>query len=125
MVQAECSGSPLVILQGLRHASHSRLGRLFVSVLYFFGYANVLALWAAAIEKLFAPARTGLWYTPEKIWSLNLVTGGERPAGARELLGWWLVPVCLVAGWVLRYLIDRTAQWWIRRYRRSNKSQAG
>jgi hypothetical protein len=124
MVQAECSGSPLVILQGLRHASRSRLGRFFVTVLYFFGYANVVALLAAAIEKLIVPARTGLWYTPGKIWSLNLVRGGDAPAGAKELLGWWLVPIALVVGWALRYLIDRVAQWWIRRYRRSRAPQA-
>lgn len=123
MVQAECSGSPLVILQGLRHASRSRLGRLFVTALYFFGYANVLTLWAAAIEKLIAPARTGLWYTPGKMWSLNLVTNSSGPTGARELLGWWLVPIALVAGWALRYLIDWIAQWWIRRYRRSRTSE--
>lgn len=124
MVQAECSGSPLVILQGLRHTSQSWLGRLFVVVLYLFGYANVVALLAAAIEKLIVPARTGLWYTPGNIWSLDLVRGGDAPAGAKELLGWWLVPIALVVGWALRYLIDRVAQWWIRRYRRSRAPQA-
>src|SRR5215813_13780993 len=34
MVRAECSGSPLVILQGLRHASRSSLGRFAATVLY-------------------------------------------------------------------------------------------
>lgn len=124
IAQAECSGSPLVILQGLRHASQSRSGRFLVTVLYFFGYANVLALWAAAIEKIFSPSRTGLWYTPGKIWSLTLVTDNNGPAGGRELLGWWLVPAFLVVGWILRLLIDRIAQWWIRRYRRSRISPA-
>lgn len=124
MVQAECSGSPLVILQGLRHASESRLGRLVATVLYLFGYANVVTLWAAAIEKVFAPWRTGLWYTPGNIWSLKLASGSDVPTGAKELLGWWLVPICLVAGWILRLLIDRIAQGWIRQRRRSRSPQA-
>jgi len=124
MVQAECAGSPLMILQGLRHASRTRTGRVMVTAVYFFGYANVLTLWTAAGEKLlslFSPLfpQTGLWYTPGSIWSLRLVADGTPPAGANELLGWWLVPAAIATGWVLRSVIDRTARWWIRRYRQS------
>jgi len=123
MVRAECSGSPLIILQGLRHASRSRLGRVAATALYAFGYINVLTLWAAAIDKLFAPSRVGLWYTPGDIWSFTLVRNGNQPAGGRELLGWWLVPATLVLGWGLRYATDRLAQWWIRRYRHRKELQ--
>ena len=123
MTRAECSSSPLVILQGLRHASRSRWQRVTVTALYFFGYANVLSLWAAAIEKVFAPSRTGLWYTPGNLWPFTLVTDGQGPAAARELLGWWLIPAFCVLGWVLHYLIDQAAQWWIRRYRRSRSAE--
>jgi hypothetical protein len=101
MVRAECSGSPLVILQGLRHASRTRAGRLTVTALYAFAYINVLTFWAAAIEKLFSPSRGGLWYTLGNIWSITLITGGNPPAGARELLGCWLVPIAATAGWLL------------------------
>src|SRR5215813_849600 len=118
MVRAECSGSPLIILQGLRHASRSRLGRVTATALYALGYINVLTLWAAAIDKLFAPTRAGLWYVPGEIWSLTLVTSGNPLAGARELLGWWLVPIAVLVGWAIRHVTDRIAQWWIGRYRR-------
>ena len=87
------------------------------TALYLFCYANVVTLWAAAIDKLSGQSRTGLWYTPGNVWSLALVTNGNPPAGSRELLGWWLVPAVVVAGWVVRYLADRIAHWWIRRYR--------
>jgi hypothetical protein len=123
IARAECSGSPLRILQGLRHSSRSRIGRVTAGALYFFGYANVLTLWVAASDKLFFPSRTGLWYTSGNIWSLRLVTDGREPAGAHELLGWWLIPVTLAAGWILRYLVDQAARWWIRRYRQSKLSQ--
>jgi HAAS domain-containing protein len=123
MVRAECSRSPLVIVQGVRHASRTRWGGVAATSLYAFGYINVLTLWAAGIEKLFAPSHGGLWYTPGNIWSLTLVTGGDPPAGARELLGWWLVPIALIVGWLVRYVTDRIAQWWIGRYRRSKASR--
>jgi hypothetical protein len=123
IARAECSGSPLRILQGLRHSSHSRIGRVTVSALYFFGYANVLKLWVTAADKLFFPSRTGLWYISGDIWSLRLVTDGRPLAGAHELLGWWLVPIVIVAGWIVRYLVDSAARWWIRHYRQSKLSQ--
>jgi hypothetical protein len=47
------------------------------------------------------------------------VTFGNPRAGSRELLGWWLVPAAILGGWALRYLVDRIAQWWIRRYRKT------
>ena len=45
--QAECSGSSLQILLGLRQAGRSRTGRFLSVVLYVFGYANVVTLWLA------------------------------------------------------------------------------
>lgn len=117
MTRAECSGSPLVILQGLRHTSGSRWGRVLVASVYLLGYIYVVKLWVTAFDKLAFPSRTGLWYTAGNVWSLSLVTSGNPRAGSRELLGWWLIPAAILAGWGLRYAIDRIAQWWIRRYR--------
>jgi hypothetical protein len=124
MARAECSGSPLVILDGLRSSSPRRVRRVVVTALYIFGYANVIALWGAGLEKLFTPSRTGLWYTPGDVLSLRLITDGVPPAGARELLGWWLVPIAIAAGWILRHGVDFVAQWWIRRVRRKNELRA-
>ncbi|HKW61378.1 MAG TPA: hypothetical protein VJN89_02430 [Candidatus Acidoferrum sp.] len=125
MVQAECSGSPLVILQGLRHAGRSWLGRFSATVLYVLGYIYVVKLWVVAADKVIASSRTGLWYTPGNVWSLTLVTNGNPPADARELLGWWLIPIGVAAGWALRYVTDRVARWWVGRYRRQKASQEG
>ena len=123
MVRAQCSGSPLTILQGLRHATRGTLGRVTVTALYVLGYFGMGTLWAGALEKLLAPSRGGLWYIPGDFWSITLVVGGNPPAGARELLGWWLVPIALLAGWGVKYVSDRMAQWWIGRYRRSKSPQ--
>jgi hypothetical protein len=90
--------------------------------LYFFGWAVVLTLWRAALDKLFSPSQVGLWFNPDG-WPLNLVSDGRAPAGGHELLGWWLVPVMIVAGFVLRYGVDRAALWWLSRYRKSQALQ--
>jgi hypothetical protein len=60
-----------------------------------------------------------LWYVPGDWTSIVLHINASPPPGARELLGWWLIPVAILAGWILRYLIDSLAQWWLRRYRQS------
>jgi len=118
-VRAECSGSPLTILHGLRHASRTRLGRVTATALYAFAYINVFALWAAAIDKLFAPTSVGAWRTPGDLWPIRLVTAGEPPPHSHELLGWWLVPLAVLAGWLVRVAADRLAQAWLARFRRS------
>ena len=122
IARAECSGSTLAILQGLRHAGRTHAGRFTATVFYVTGYVYVVTLWSAAIQKLVFPSRVGLWCIPGDPWSLSLATGGGAP-GARELLGWWLVPAAAVAGWALKYLADHAATWWIRRYRRSGEME--
>lgn len=124
LVRAECSGSPLVVLQGLRHTSRSRWGRVPPTALFVLGYFGMGMLWAGALEKLLAPSRGGLWYIQGDISSLTLLVGGNPPVGARELLGWWVVPVAVLAGWGVKYASDRLAQWWIGRYRRSQAALA-
>ena len=52
--------------------------------------------------------------------SLRILLGLRHASRTRAgLLGWWLIPAAILAGWILRYLIDRVAQWWLRRYRQS------
>lgn len=123
MVRAQCSGSPLVILQGLRHACSGTPGRVTATALYVLGYFGLGTLWAGALEKLLSPSRGGLWYTRGDFRSITLLVGGNPPAGARELLGWWIVPITLLAGLGVKYASDRIAQWWIGRYRRSKRLQ--
>ena len=121
MLQAECSGSPLLILAALRHTMRNRLGQITATALYLFAYINMAMLWAAAIEKLLAPSRGGLWYVPGDWWSISLVIFDNPAPGARELLGWWLVPIALLGGWVVKSIADRIAQWWIARHRRKKE----
>lgn len=119
IIRGECSSSSLRILLGLRHAGRTRAGRFLATVLYVFGYVYVVTLWVAAADKLLFPSRTGLWYVPGDWKSLALRTNDSPPPGAHDLLGWWLIPAAIVAGWILRYFIDQVARWWLRRWRHS------
>ena len=119
IIRGECSSSTLRILLGLRHAGKTRAGRFLATVLYASGYVNVVTLWMVAADKLLFPSRTGLWYVPGNWTSLALRSNGSPSPGARELLGWWLIPAAVLAGWILRYVIDGVARWWLRRYRQS------
>ena len=53
-------------------------------------------------------------------FELSLRLGfGSAPAGGRDLLGWWIVPIGLVVGCGLVMLTTRFALWCARQYRRS------
>ena len=81
---------------------------------YFAGGAFVLC----AILKFFHPRTAGLWSIqtgPDDI-ELSLRMGfGEIPAGGHELLGWWIVPVALLAGCGLVIATTRVVLWCARR----------
>jgi hypothetical protein len=89
MSAAQCSGSPLVILEGLRNATQSGSGRVFATSLYVLGYSIVVGLWSTAIDKLLG-------------------------FGKAE---WWWVPGYIAAGFLLRYSVDGVAKWFVRRRR--------
>jgi hypothetical protein len=123
---AEVSRSPLRILEILfRWASLSVAGfSVFLSSIvgYFLGIAFVLC----ALLKPAHPQSAGLWIYPagggDSEISLRLGFGSPPPDG-RDLLGWWIVPVGLVAGCGLVMLTTRFGLWCLRRYRQSRLSR--
>jgi len=108
--RARASLSPVLILRGaLRWAMVSLRG--FVSFLVaLFGYAMGLGFFLAAVAKPFLPDRVGLWWGPGE-YGL-----GVRDAAppATELLGWWIIPVGLLAGTVLVILTTRLLRFLLR-----------
>jgi len=63
-----------------------------------------------------------LWVFPDggDDLTISLQLGfGSAPAGGREILGWWIMPIGLVLGCGLVMLTTRYALWCARRYRRS------
>ena len=113
--QAECTASPIAVLHSLLLLRRGSFMGWLVFALAAFGYAWALALGAASIEKVLSPHDVGLWYAPGTM--PRLMIDGPGPAGTRELLGWWFVPLGLAAGAVLFFLTRRLGLWRIRRFR--------
>ena len=122
LARAEVSRSPLRILDSLfRWASLSVAGFfvLICSVLgYFFGAVFILV----AILKPFHPQTAGLWLlhdsTGDPEFSFRMGFSSTPPDG-RDLLGWWVVPLGILAGCALVTLTTRFALWCARQYRKS------
>jgi len=114
---AECTASPIAVLHSLLLLRRGSFMGWLVLVLAAFGYAWALALGGASIEKILSPHDVGLWYTPGTLSMSCLMIEGPGPAGTRELLGWWFVPLGLATGAVLFFLTRQLGLWRIRRFR--------
>jgi hypothetical protein len=120
LARAEVSRSPLQILKSLfRWASLSVAG-FCVLLGSLTGYFLGIVFMLCALLKPFHPHTAGLWIIPDGAGDSEISVRlgfGSIPAG-RELLGWWIVPLGLIAGFGLVMLTTRFAVWCARRYRR-------
>ncbi len=122
LARAEASRSPVRILESLFRWGSLSVAGFFVlmgSVLgYFLGVVFILV----ALLKTIHPHSAGLWILPDGTgdyqFSLRLGFGGV-PAGGREVLGWWIVPIGLALGFWLVMLTTRFALWCVGQYRKS------
>jgi hypothetical protein len=123
ITKAAASGSPMRILEILfRWASYSVAG-LFVLVGATGGYLLGGVLFICAMLKPFHPQTVGLWAFHDETGDLTLsfrLGSASPPAGAHELLGWWIVPIGLLVAFGLVLLTSRLALWCASRFRRSN-----
>jgi len=88
--------APWLVLRGIgrwARVSAAGAGVLVGSVV---GYVLAGSLLLVAVVKPFAPERAGLWRLDSDSFSLHL--GFGPPPVAEELLGWWIVPLGLLAG---------------------------
>jgi hypothetical protein len=117
LARASRSRSPLLILRSVvRWAGISVVG-FWVLLGLLVGYTIALSFAIAAIVKLFAPGRAGLWRLPDGSLSLHLGFVGPPPFG-REVMGWWIVPVGVLLGAACVLLTMAFGRWCIRRFRK-------
>jgi len=119
---AERSRAPWTLLSGLARAAGASITGLSALVGCVLGYGLALSLALAAVRKPMAPDRVGLWRLGPDSFSLTLGFGG-RPSG-QELLGWWIVPIGLLAGAAGLWLTTWLGRWCVRRLRRSPLPQS-
>lgn len=110
MAKARTSLSPSVVMRGVHRWSMLSVRGLVLYVLGIVGYATAGALILAGLGKIFAPSQVGAWIGPHS--GFNIGTNSD-PA-ARELLGWWLVPVGLAGGSALIVATTRVLRWTLR-----------
>ena len=113
-LRAQSSRSPILLLRlVMRWATRSLegLGALVVAVL---GYGTALIALGCALVKPFMPDRVGLWVqkVPPDDWSFQLGRVATAPIDAREVLGWYIVPLGLLVGAIAltatsRYLLEK------------------
>jgi hypothetical protein len=85
---------------------------------YFFGAVFILV----GMLKPFHPHSAGLWIFPNGSGECEMsfrLGFGSVPAGGRDLLGWWIVPIGWIAGCGLVMLTTHIAVWFVRQYRKS------
>jgi len=121
LARAEASRWPLQILKSLfRWASLSVAG-FFAFLATILGYSLGMVFFLVAALKPLHPENAGLWVwrqSGEVIYSVRLGFG-TPPPGARELLGWWIVPIGFVVSCVVVVLTTHFAVWCVRQYRSS------
>jgi Protein of unknown function (DUF1700) len=117
--RAQHTRSPLVSLQSLFRWATLSLTGIIVFLISVIGYTLGGALVLFVFAKLILPHATGLWesHNPDGTWSLGLSSSsGGPPAGAHDLLGWWLIPIGLILGPLLIVLTFRFGSWSIRKF---------
>ncbi len=120
LARAEATRSPLVILNSLLRWAGLSVAGAIVFLGSLIGYFLALVFALVALLKPLHPQSAGLWRLPDQPNSYSIRLGfGSVPAGGRELLGWWIVPIGLFLGYGLFLLTTRFALWSVRQYRRS------
>lgn len=117
--KARRSLSPVTILRAtLRWATTGFEGFL-VFLIALWGYGMGVAFILLALLKPFLPEYTGLWVGPDE-FSFAVRMGATMKAPAppvHEVLGWWLIPVCLVLGALSLAGTTKLIQFLLRRFR--------
>jgi hypothetical protein len=122
LARAETSRSPLRILQSLFRWGSLSVAGFFVLVGSLVGYFLGVIFMLVAVAKLFHPHTAGLWILPsaDDDFEFSFRMGfASVPAGGREVLGWWIVPIGWLGGGGLIMLTTYVAAWFVRQYRRS------
>ena|SRR5215469_16612907 len=117
--KARTSRSPFLILRAALRWATTGVEGFMVFLIAIVGYATGVAFLLLALLKPLFPQYTGLWVGPNEFnFSFRMGATMTNPAApVHEVLGWWLIPVCLVAGSLSLALTTRLLQFLFRRFR--------
>ncbi len=109
VAKARASLSPRLVLRGIHRWSLVSFWGFVLFIVGVVGYALGFSLIVSAVAKIFSPHTVGAWLSPG---SFNIGTNSD-PA-AREVLGWWLLPVGIVSGVLIVLVTTRVLRWTLR-----------
>jgi uncharacterized membrane protein len=117
--RARSSVSPLVILRAALGWATTGVEGFIVFAIAVTGYATGVCFLLLALMKPFFPANAGLWVGPDQFnFSMRMGATMTNPAPpVHEVLGWWLIPVCLAMGSLSLVLTTKLLQFLLRRFR--------
>jgi hypothetical protein len=121
--RAAVSRSPVHILESLFRWASLSIAGFFVLLTSIVGYFLGGAFMWCGVLKIIHPQTAGLWAFGDSTGNLEIslrLGFGSAPAGGRDVLGWWILPIGLVVGCGLVMLTTRFALWCARQYRRSS-----
>ena len=122
LARAEVSRSPARILTTLFLWGRLSVTGFFVFLAAIMGYALGISLFLVGLLKPLHVGSAGLWVWPDSHSALQYSARlgfGTPPPNARELLGWWIVPIGLAYGGGLIMLTTHLVLWFVRMYRNS------
>lgn len=117
--RARTSRSPFVILRAALRWATMGIEGFVVFVVALVGYFTGGAWILLALIKPFLPQYTGLWVGPNQFgFSVRFGATMTNPASpVHEVLGWWLIPICLVLGSLSLVLTTKLLQYLMGRFR--------
>ncbi len=109
--RAAAGSSPWLLVRATFVWALTGIEGLFALLALFVGYATALSFLACAVLKPIFPDHVGVWVDPP-LFTFGVIYSPP----ARELLGYWIIPIALVIGVSLLVLTTRCGRWLIRRF---------
>ncbi len=109
VAKARVSLSPRLVMRGIQRWSSVSAWGFVLFVLGVVGYATGFSLMLSAVAKIFSPDKIGAW-----IHGGSFSIGTTTDPAARDVLGWWLVPVGLAVGVLVVFGTTRLLRWTLR-----------
>jgi len=118
MDEAATGGRVVAVLRSVFHAGALSIRAFLMALLLFTGYSVGVGFLAIAVLKPIFPGNVGLWLHE------GIAFGAQFPApeGVTPLGGYWIIPICMVAGFGLLVFTHRSARRWITRIREGMKN---
>jgi hypothetical protein len=125
-LRAQATRSPILLLRLVSLWATRSLEGVVALIAAFLGYGVALIALGCALFKPFMPERIGLWVrqaAPDDV-TYQLGRVSSPPTDARELLGWYIIPLGLIVGAVALALTTRYLLGKVRKYRKAREREA-